>query len=41
MQSPSIARVEKKNLRLDDEMQFIRTWMEKPISTGAVMPSRW
>ncbi len=39
MQSPSIARVEKKNLRLDDEMQFIRTWMEKPISTGAVMPS--
>jgi phosphatidylethanolamine/phosphatidyl-N-methylethanolamine N-methyltransferase len=39
MQSPSIARVEKKSLRLDDEMQFIRTWMEKPISTGAVMPS--
>jgi phosphatidylethanolamine/phosphatidyl-N-methylethanolamine N-methyltransferase len=39
MQSPSIARVEKKALRLDDEMQFIRTWMEKPISTGAVMPS--
>ena len=39
MSSPSIARVEKKSLRLDDEMQFIRTWMEKPISTGAVMPS--
>ena len=39
MTSPSIARVEKKSLRLDDEMQFIRTWMEKPISTGAVMPS--
>ena len=39
MQSPSIARVEKKSLRLDDEMQFIRTWMEKPISAGAVMPS--
>jgi phosphatidylethanolamine/phosphatidyl-N-methylethanolamine N-methyltransferase len=39
MQSPSIARVEKKSLRLDDEMQFIRTWIEKPISTGAVMPS--
>jgi phosphatidylethanolamine/phosphatidyl-N-methylethanolamine N-methyltransferase len=39
MPSPSIARVEKKTLRLDDEMQFIRTWMEKPISTGAVMPS--
>src|ERR1044071_681098 len=39
MPSPSIVRVEKKSLRLDDEMQFIRTWMEKPISTGAVMPS--
>jgi phosphatidylethanolamine/phosphatidyl-N-methylethanolamine N-methyltransferase len=39
MPSPSIARIEKKSLRLDDEMQFIRTWMEKPISTGAVMPS--
>jgi phosphatidylethanolamine/phosphatidyl-N-methylethanolamine N-methyltransferase len=39
MPSHSIARVEKKSLRLDDEMQFIRTWMEKPISTGAVMPS--
>jgi phosphatidylethanolamine/phosphatidyl-N-methylethanolamine N-methyltransferase len=35
----SVARVEKKNLRLDDEMQFIRSWIEKPISTGAVMPS--
>jgi phosphatidylethanolamine/phosphatidyl-N-methylethanolamine N-methyltransferase len=32
-------RVEKKPLRLDDEMQFIRTWFEKPIRTGAVMPS--
>jgi phosphatidylethanolamine/phosphatidyl-N-methylethanolamine N-methyltransferase len=32
-------RVEKKPLRLPDEMQFIRTWMEKPIRTGAVMPS--
>ena len=39
MPSHSVARVEKKSLRLDDEMQFIRTWMEKPISTGAVMPS--
>ena len=33
------ARVEKKPLRLDDEMQFIRSWMEKPLRTGAVMPS--
>ena len=35
----SLARVEKKSLRLDDEMQFIRSWIEKPLSTGAVMPS--
>jgi phosphatidylethanolamine/phosphatidyl-N-methylethanolamine N-methyltransferase len=35
----SVARVEKKPLRLDDEMQFIRSWIEKPLSTGAVMPS--
>jgi phosphatidylethanolamine/phosphatidyl-N-methylethanolamine N-methyltransferase len=39
MPSHTIARVEKKSLRLDDEMQFIRTWFEKPISTGAVIPS--
>ena len=35
----SLARAEKKPLRLDDEMQFIRSWIEKPLSTGAVMPS--
>jgi len=39
MQSRSVARVAKKTLRLDDEMQFIRSWIEKPLSTGAVMPS--
>ncbi len=39
MPSHSIVRVEKKTLRLDDEMQFIRSWIEKPLSTGAVMPS--
>jgi phosphatidylethanolamine/phosphatidyl-N-methylethanolamine N-methyltransferase len=39
MPSPSYVRVEKKPLRLDDEMQFIRSWIEKPIRTGAVMPS--
>ena len=39
MPSHSVARVAKKTLRLDDEMQFIRSWIEKPISTGAVMPS--
>jgi phosphatidylethanolamine/phosphatidyl-N-methylethanolamine N-methyltransferase len=35
----TFVRVEKKGLRLDDEMQFIRSWIEKPLSTGAVMPS--
>ena len=39
MPSHSFARVEKKSLRLDDEVKFIRSWFEKPISTGAVMPS--
>jgi phosphatidylethanolamine/phosphatidyl-N-methylethanolamine N-methyltransferase len=24
---------------IDDEVQFIRSWIEKPLSTGAVMPS--
>lgn len=31
--------VEKKHLRLEDEVQFIRSWIEKPLRTGAVMPS--
>ena len=35
----TFVRVEKKPLRLDDEMKFIRSWMEKPLRTGAVMPS--
>jgi phosphatidylethanolamine/phosphatidyl-N-methylethanolamine N-methyltransferase len=35
----SSVRVEKKSLGLDDEVQFIRSWLEKPLSTGAVMPS--
>ncbi len=39
MPSHTVARVEKKKLLLDDEMQFIRSWIEKPLSTGAVMPS--
>ena len=39
MSSPSLARAAKKPLRLDDEMKFIRSWMEKPLRTGAVMPS--
>jgi len=39
MPSQTYVRIEKKTLRLDDEMQFIRSWIEKPLSTGAVMPS--
>jgi phosphatidylethanolamine/phosphatidyl-N-methylethanolamine N-methyltransferase len=36
---PSHSVAEKKPLRLDDEMQFIRSWIEKPLSIGAVTPS--
>jgi len=39
MTPQSLVRVAKKPLRLDDEMQFIRSWIEKPLSIGAVMPS--
>jgi phosphatidylethanolamine/phosphatidyl-N-methylethanolamine N-methyltransferase len=35
----SVVRVAKKPLRLDDELQFIRSWIDKPLRTGAVMPS--
>jgi len=35
----STLSVAKKRLRLDDEVRFIRSWMEKPLATGAVMPS--
>src|SRR5262245_30120206 len=28
-----------KDLRLDDDVRFIRSWLEKPLATGAVMPS--
>jgi phosphatidylethanolamine/phosphatidyl-N-methylethanolamine N-methyltransferase len=37
--SPSIRLLEKKPLRFDDEVRFIRSWLEKPLSTGAVTPS--
>ena len=30
--------VEKKGVRLD-EVHFLRSWLEKPLATGAVMPS--
>jgi phosphatidylethanolamine/phosphatidyl-N-methylethanolamine N-methyltransferase len=39
MSPPNSLRVEKKNLRFDDEVRFIRSWIERPLSTGAVMPS--
>jgi phosphatidylethanolamine/phosphatidyl-N-methylethanolamine N-methyltransferase len=39
MPPQSLVRVAKKPLPLEDEMQFIRSWIEKPLSTGAVMPS--
>ena len=33
-------RCEQKNgLRFDDEVRFIRSWLERPLSTGAVTPS--
>ncbi len=32
-------RVQKKPLRLDDEVRFLRSWIEKPLHMGAVMPS--
>src|SRR2546430_827185 len=28
-----------KGIGLDDEVRFIRTWLEKPLTTGAVTPS--
>src|SRR6266446_8719077 len=30
---------EKNRIRLDDEVRFIRTWIEKPLAIGAVTPS--
>jgi len=29
----------KKGIRLDDEVRFIRSWIERPLSTGAVTRS--
>ncbi|EGP09350.1 phosphatidylethanolamine N-methyltransferase [Bradyrhizobiaceae bacterium SG-6C] len=39
MAPQSTARVLKKPLRLDDEVRFLRSWIEKPLHMGAVMPS--
>ncbi|HEX2215993.1 MAG TPA: rRNA adenine N-6-methyltransferase family protein [Xanthobacteraceae bacterium] len=38
MPQQSLQRLEK-SLRLDDEVRFIRSWLEKPLATGAVTPS--
>jgi len=35
----SSVRAFKKPLRLDDEVRFLRSWIEKPLHMGAVMPS--
>ena len=29
----------KNGIRLDDEVRFIRSWLEKPLTIGAVTPS--
>lgn len=29
----------KRGIRLDDEVRFLRSWLERPLSTGAVRPS--
>src|ERR1700689_404671 len=39
MHLQSSARALKKPLRLDDEVRFLRSWIEKPLHMGAVMPS--
>src|SRR5204863_6898406 len=39
MRSQSLRLIDKTGLRLDDEVRFIRSWIEKPLATGAVTPS--
>jgi phosphatidylethanolamine/phosphatidyl-N-methylethanolamine N-methyltransferase len=39
MPSQSLRLVDKKSQRLDDEVRFIRSWLEKPLAMGAVTPS--
>jgi phosphatidylethanolamine/phosphatidyl-N-methylethanolamine N-methyltransferase len=39
MPSQSLRLVDKKPLRFDDEVRFIRSWLETPLSIGAVTPS--
>src|SRR6202795_3769044 len=35
----SVRALKKRPLRRDDEVRFLRSWMEKPLHMGAVMPS--
>ena len=35
----STLNIATKTLRIDDEVHFIRSWMEKPLATGALIPS--
>jgi phosphatidylethanolamine/phosphatidyl-N-methylethanolamine N-methyltransferase len=39
MSLQSSVRASKRPLRLDDEVRFLRSWIEKPLHMGAVMPS--
>jgi len=39
MPSQSLRVLEKKPPRFDDEVRFIRSWLDSPLSTGAVTPS--
>jgi phosphatidylethanolamine/phosphatidyl-N-methylethanolamine N-methyltransferase len=39
MSIQSTLGIAKRTLRLDDEVRFIRSWMEQPLAIGAVMPS--
>jgi phosphatidylethanolamine/phosphatidyl-N-methylethanolamine N-methyltransferase len=39
MPSQSLRLVDRKPLRFDDEVRFIRSWLETPLSIGAVTPS--
>lgn len=38
-QLQTFPRTARKPLRLDDEVRFIRSWLEKPLAIGAVTPS--
>jgi phosphatidylethanolamine/phosphatidyl-N-methylethanolamine N-methyltransferase len=35
----SALNIARKSLRINDEVRFIRSWIETPLATGAVMPS--